>query len=297
MPSAASNPRPLDHLILPTGSIAIARTRLSQLGFTVAADARHPFGTENACVFFQDKSYLEPLGVASAEECAVSARSGNMFTARDQAFRFRRGDEGFSGLVFGSEDADAEHGQFVEEGVSGGPMLQFSRTMTFPDGSAVLATFKLTFAADLRAPDFFFVTCQRINVVPVDRSSLEAHPNGVTGIASVVLFEPNPDDFRSLLEQSARTTAQTAENGLELVTGTSKIEVLNATGFEAQFGKTLSCHSRGLRGKAVVFRVSDLTITKTLFDTQAIVYSLRHNRLIVEPAPGQGAIFAFEEMK
>jgi hypothetical protein len=29
----------------------------------VAADARHPFGTENACVFFADGTYLEPLAL------------------------------------------------------------------------------------------------------------------------------------------------------------------------------------------------------------------------------------------
>ena len=297
MPIDTAHPRPLDHLILPTASIATAHSRLTALGFVVAAAARHPFGTENACVFFSDKSYLEPLGIASAEDCVASARAGNMFTARDQAFRFRRGDEGFSGLVFSSDNADGEHQQFVSDGLSGGPILQFSRTMKFPDGSEVLATFKLTFAADLRAPDFFFVTCQRINVVPSDRSALEAHPNGVKGIASVILFEPQPDDFRSFLEKTVGADANATDEGLELMTGTSNIVVLNATSFEDQFGKQLSCHSRGLRGRAAVFCVSDLDRTKSLFVTNGIDYSVRHNRLIVDKAPGQGAIFAFEEMK
>ena len=247
--------RPLDHLVLPTANIATARARLTQLGFIVAADARHPFGTENACVFFADKSYLEPLGVANQEECVASARSGNMFTARDQAFRFRRGEEGFSGLVFGSTNADGEHDHFVASGISGGNMLQFSRTMKFPDGSEVLAMFKLTFAADLRAPDFFFVTCQRINVAPADRSALEAHVNGVRGIASVVLLEPRPDDFQFILQETTGASATSGPHGLELVTGTSKIEVLNADGMESRFGSKISCHSRGMRGKAIVYAV------------------------------------------
>ena len=54
-------PHLLDHLVLPTVNIAMARERLGRLGFTVAPDARHPFGTENACVFFADKTYLEGL--------------------------------------------------------------------------------------------------------------------------------------------------------------------------------------------------------------------------------------------
>ena len=48
--------RSLDHLVLPVVDIRTARKRLTELGFTVAADARHPFGTENACVFFQDET-------------------------------------------------------------------------------------------------------------------------------------------------------------------------------------------------------------------------------------------------
>ncbi len=84
-----SSPHPLDHLVLPTVDIALARERLGKLGFTVAPDARHPFGTQNACVFLADKTYLEPLGVASAEQCEKSIMDGNVFVARDQAYRFR----------------------------------------------------------------------------------------------------------------------------------------------------------------------------------------------------------------
>ncbi len=105
MNERSAKPHPLDHVVLPVVNIDLARERLGKLGFTVAADARHPFGTENACVFFADKTYLEPLGIASVEESEASARQGNVFTARNRAFRFRCGEEGLSGLAFGSKDA------------------------------------------------------------------------------------------------------------------------------------------------------------------------------------------------
>ncbi|WP_234851909.1 VOC family protein, partial [Sinorhizobium meliloti] len=82
--------RPLDHLVLPVADLARTRQRLAALGFTVADEARHPFGTANACVFFSDDTYLEPLAVASREECEAAALEGNAFVARDQAFRFRQ---------------------------------------------------------------------------------------------------------------------------------------------------------------------------------------------------------------
>ena len=49
-----SLPRVLDHLVLPVIDIDVARSRYQSLGFTVAPDGRHPFGTENCCVFFED---------------------------------------------------------------------------------------------------------------------------------------------------------------------------------------------------------------------------------------------------
>jgi hypothetical protein len=45
---------PLDHLVLPTGSLEVARARLAALGFVVAPTGIHPFGTENCCVFLAD---------------------------------------------------------------------------------------------------------------------------------------------------------------------------------------------------------------------------------------------------
>jgi hypothetical protein len=74
---------------LPVEDLDTARARHSALGFTVAADARHPFGTENACVFFADGTYLEPLALPSVKS-ARKRREGNVFVARDQAYRFRR---------------------------------------------------------------------------------------------------------------------------------------------------------------------------------------------------------------
>ena len=62
-----TNARPLDHLVIPVTDLKAARSRLTRLGFTVAAEARHPFGTENACVFLADKTYLEPLAVGDPD--------------------------------------------------------------------------------------------------------------------------------------------------------------------------------------------------------------------------------------
>ncbi|MEY9781488.1 VOC family protein [Sinorhizobium fredii] len=285
--------RPLDHLVLPVAELGRARRRLADLGFTVAEDARHPFGTENACVFLSDNTYLEPLAVASREECEAAALAGNAFIARDHAFRFRQGPEGLSAIVLGTPDAAADHIRYRSCGISGGEMLEFSRPMRLPDGREGLGSFRLALAADLRAPDFFLFSCQRIRALPVD-SALHNHENGVVGIAEVVLSEPNPTDFQYLLQEAVDEREVSAHSfGMDIQAGSAKLSVMNPAGMEAFYGRSVSATERGLRGRAVVFRVTDLEATRALFAQNDIEFAEMGGRLIVPEAPGQGVIFAF----
>ena len=298
--SPVATMRPLDHLVLPVEDLETTRARHAALGFTIAANAVHPFGTENACVFFADNTYLEPLAIASREDCEAAARGGNVFVARDQAFRFRRGDNGFSAIVTGSDGGDADHASFVAEGLSAGDMLSFSRPMTFPDGSTVTASFKLAFAADLRSPDFFGFTVERINVPPADRTALTTHANGVTGIIAAVLSEPNPSDFQYFLQELARTRNTDADSfGISVPLAGSRIDVLSDDGLAARFGIGGHCqaggHSRGLRGRGVVFAVSSLAQVREVLAKSGTEYREHGGRVVVDKAAGQGAFYAFEE--
>lgn len=295
--SELNKPRGLDHLVLPVLSLEAARQRLTALGFTVAPDARHPFGTENACVFFGDDTYLEPLAIASREECEASAKAGNMFVARDQAFRFRNGPEGLSAIVVKTGDGEADHRRFVAEGFSGGPILPFERMFKMADGSEVLGGFKLAFAADLRAPDFFLFACERVNPLPADRGALARHENGALGLSTVVLGEDNPSDFQYLLEAVFEQRAVEAHSfGLSLQSANVAIEVLTPAGLSGYFGLDTEKAGRGLKGRLIVVKVADIGVTERLLAAKGIAFSRRGARLIVPHEAGQGVPFAFEEV-
>ncbi|MBY3063270.1 VOC family protein [Rhizobium laguerreae] len=294
----SAKPHPLDHVVLPVVNIDLARERLGKLGFTVAADARHPFGTENACVFFADKTYLEPLGIASVKESEASARQGNVFTARNQAFRFRCGEEGLLGLAFGSKDAGIDHQNFVGNGSSAGEMLQFTRPMTMPDGSETIAGFKLAFAGDLRAPDLLLFTVERVNPLPADRAALETHANGVTGIVEIALCTPEPAAFAAFVSLAvAQSAVEKTGFGVDIAASNAKISLTTPEGLDAYFDIAGSCADRGLRGRAILFAVVDLAVTEAHLAANGVTYTRKNNRILVKPAPGQGTLFAFEETR
>lgn len=289
-------PRPLDHLVLPTASLQTARARLAALGFTVAPVGIHPFGTANACVFFADGTYLEPLAVADDREAAEATRSGNVFVARDAAYRSRRGDDGFSALVFGTDDARADHEAFVGKGVSAGDILDFSRGFSDAGGNAGTASFRLAFAADSRSPDVFFFTCQRVNVPKVDRGALQSHTNGVTGIAGVVLSARDPAEFAGIVRTVSGVSAGEPGNGrqVRISTRNTVIDILDDAELAARFGFE-PAGDGGLRARAIRFSVGEVRAVGSLLQAAHIAYDTIDGRIVVPPTPGQGAAFIFEE--
>lgn len=294
--STSASARSIDHVVLPVPTLAVARERLTKLGFTVAPKGQHPFGTENCCVYFADGTFLEPLAVADERSEIDAATGGNVFAARDIAYRYRRGENGFSAVVFSTDDAAADHAAFVEEGFSAGPVLDFSRPFVDAAGKSDTASFRLAFAADLRAPDCFFFTCQRVGVPKVDRSALERHENGTVRLTSVVLAAPEIFSFGPIVRTVSGTDALASfgDHGFVLKAANANIEVVSNQEIHRRYGP-LSSGDRGMEARAIVFGVPDLKATKSYLLSKKVDCEKYRGRVIVLPALGQGAIFAFEE--
>lgn len=262
--------RLIDHCVLPVADLGTARSRLNALGFSVAPEGRHPFGTQNACVYFADDTFLEPLAIADRQDIATARREGNVFIERDAVFRQTHGEEGFSALVFKTANADADHLAFDQAGISAGPMLTFSRAFVDAGGTSGTASFKLAFAAQPEEAATYLFTCQRIGQPTVDRSALERHENGALAIKAIVAEAGEPEEGRAFVDRACPTQPGT-------------IEVHSGP------------QGSGLRFRGIVLGVSDLARTEELFAGRAINYSKTERHILVPPAPGQGVQLAFEE--
>jgi catechol 2,3-dioxygenase-like lactoylglutathione lyase family enzyme len=285
--------RRIDHIVMPVTSLSASRTFFKSLGFTVAPAAAHPFGTENACVFFADGTYLEPLAIGDAASYAAAGQSGAVFVSRDAAFRFRRGVPGFSGIAFQSDDAEADWRAFRDAGLADGDFFQFARTFEAPDGTRRELGFRLAFAAERRSPDLFFFACQAL-AKPGDRSALTRHANGVSGIAHLVLSEPQPQDFQPLLQDLlGREDAETGPEGLRLAAADAVIEVLTPAGLAGRYGAERNAE-RGLRFEGVVVRVPDLGPVEERASRGGLNARREGDCLVVPLAEAGGPFLAFE---
>ncbi|MCZ7448432.1 VOC family protein [Agrobacterium rhizogenes] len=289
--------RSVDHLVLPVRDLGIAARRLQSLGFTVAPPALHPFGTQNACVFFQDGTYIEPLAIAEPAKYIASIEKGDVFTGRDQAFRKHHGDDGFSALVAKTGDATADHQRFVAAGLSAGDLFEFSRPVQMPDGSRSEAAFRLAFAASGAAADFFLFGCQRLKALPGDRTMLERHANAVTGLREIVLFSGGDAKAARLIETVfACETMMSPDGDMIFATGNACIRLTKKPAFASLDLVASNRGDGGLRGVGVVFSVDDLAVTAAVLAANGVSSMEAGGRLVVPAAPGQGVAFAFEEI-
>ena len=293
--SKHSSPRSVDHLVLPVKDINAARERYTDLGFNVAPDGHHPFGTENCCIFFADNTFLEPLGIAHRETCEARAVKGNTFTKNDQSFRFRRGVEGFSHLAVKSENAKSDDLLYRKHGMFGGKMVRFSRRIAAFDGGSGKVSFKLAFASDPRSPDAHFFACEATNTPIGSRTSLQSHANGVTGINEILLSEVNPTDFQYMLQTFLNQREMDVNSfGMSFDTPTAKITVLSPDGMRAFHGLETQRAERGLLFQGFVVNVKDIRITRELLVKNNQKFVELSGRLVVGPAPGQGTAIIFE---
>lgn len=271
--------RKLDHLVLPVAGLASARHRLTSLGFTVAPDGRHPFGTANCCVYFSDDTFIEPLAVVDQAEAAGAIRAGNVFVTRDHVFRSMIGDEGLSAVVLQSADAAEDHQRFERAGIGLGDLLTFSRSFTDANGDSGTATFRLAFAASPDVADAFLFSCERVNAPKVDRSSLTAHANGATAISRIVV-DPDASAFMKLVGEAAEAVEPAQTLG--------DTTICAHAGPADESGKTVT---------AVAYRVTDLHVVEKLLVGAAVDFQRGPVQIVVPPAPGQGVHFIFEADK
>ncbi len=160
-------------------------------------------------------------------------------------------------------------------------------------GKREKGSFRLAFAADLRAPDAFFFCCQRVAYPAADRSHLTAHENGVTALRGIVMASDRPQDFAAALQDVFHAPAR-AESTLAITARNADIEVTPRETFTARFGWKPAMHGPGLMLGGVVFRTSSLEALERLFARNGVAFEKRGGRLIVAPAEGQGTLFLFE---
>ncbi|MBV9200249.1 MAG: VOC family protein [Alphaproteobacteria bacterium] len=217
----AAPPPVLDHVVIDVRDrIDEAARCFTSLGFQLTPRGRHTLGSVNHLAMFAT-DYLELLGFAAEG------------ATRAEIMRFPLG---LNGLVFKAADADAVYRQAAEAGLPVLPVQSFSRPVVL-DGATHDARFRTTRLDPAGVPMGRVYFCEHLTSELVWRREWQAHPNGASMIARVLVSTPDPQKtarlFRGLFGDAAVANHGT---GQIVRAGAAEIELSTPDAVAAEFG-------------------------------------------------------------
>jgi len=212
----------LDHVVIDVRErVDEAMRCFASLGFLLTPRGRHTLGSVNHLAMFTT-DYLELLGF------------GEDGATRAEIARFPAG---LNGLVFKTTDAELVHREATAADLPVLPVQAFSRPITLAE-----ATRDARFRTTRLNPDKIAMGrvyfCEHLTPDLVWRQEWQAHPNGASAIARVVVATPDPQRTAKLLQNLfGRGAVAEREGRCVIAAGTAEVELVPPTMIAAEFAE------------------------------------------------------------
>jgi hypothetical protein len=263
----------LDHVVINArDQLDRAADIWQRLGFTLTPRGFHTLGSMNHLAMF-GTDYLELIAI----------QPGN--TNRPEIME---SPPGLSGLVFGTENADATFQALRDNGVPINPPNDFSRPVEGL-GDAAFRTTRLPRTATPFGQMYF---CQHKTRPLVWRDEWRHHANGTVGIARAVIAADDPASIGALFAQMfGPDTVQPLDDGYALAVGLSRFDVVTPAALWEMFGAAApESRGRGSYMAALTFRVLSLNTVERVLDAGGIAGWDRIGTSVLVPASGAGGV-------
>ena len=269
-------PRALDHIVIPSHDLAAESALYARLGFQVGPLNRHPWGTENHIIQFED-AFLELIGLGA--DFVPPDLAPKEFSFGGFVERYLRAQEGLAMLVLRSDNAEADRARFARAGLGDFSRFDFARQGRRPNGEAVNVAFSLAFAASPAWPDTGFFVCQQHYPENFWNAAAQVHPNGALGVAAVRFEHPDPRQGLEFVSAFLEATPTRKDRGYVFAADNGRVEL-----------------SEGPRPalKALAFRVRDLEECRRALQAGAVPHEERGGALRIAPETAMGAELLFE---
>lgn len=267
----------IDHVIIAVADLEKAAAVFRALGFTLASRGEHAeWGTANYCVMFGD-DYLELLAAVGEGGPAERVRA---FIAH--------GGEGLMGLVWGTEDAEADCARLGLE-----PPGDLSRSI-----EGEMARFKAGILPSETTPGIASFLCQHLTPEKLRRPGWTEHANCATGIISVTALMAEPQELMPawdrLIGPGASTTTDElvtvhTRHGLVFLCRPDDLGLLHPEAEDEGFPPAPAL-------VALTLRVKDAGIAAQALKTAGIPYDRdRQGKVVIAPEDACGVLIELQE--
>jgi Glyoxalase-like domain len=288
-------PRGLDHIVHAARDLDAAAEFYRRAGFTVGARNRHSWGTHNTIVQFPGV-FVELVAIGEPELIRIGAPGTFSFGAFLRDFLAR--EEGLAMVVLEGKGAAADAAAFRDAGIGDFKPFNFEREARRPDGSPTRVAFSLVFAADEKAPDIGYFTCEQHHPENFWNPAFQHHANGVATVAGIVMVAENPEDHRHFVSSfSGERQIDADASGVSVTTPRGVIQVMNPDAWRAVTGTEPPDLMRGAHLAAIRFAVRDKAAAMAALKNSGIAASERNGRVVVPPDAAHGATLIFESPK
>jgi hypothetical protein len=270
----------LDHVVIDVRErIDEAMRCFASLGFLLTPRGRHTLGSVNHLAMFTT-DYLELLGF------------GEDGATRAEIARFPAG---LNGLVFKTTDAELVHREATAAGLPVLPVQAFSRPVTL-DGATRDARFRTTRLDPDKIAMGRVYFCEHLTPDLVWRQEWQAHPNGASTIARVVVATPDPERTAQLLQNLfGRGAAASRDGRCVMAAGTAKVELAPPTMVAAEFGEA-AAESSGRAEYMAALGIRVRSLRETAQQLRAVPgMRIEPQRLVVPAAAAFNTTLVFSE--
>lgn len=225
--------RGINHLVIAARDLDALCQAWERLGFMLAPRGQHPFGTANTVIQLQ-KTYIELLAVTQPEDVPEHEPDRFSFAAFNRDYLQRH--DGFSMLVFDSEDAPADLDAWRAAGLRTYDRFEFSRPARMADGREVTVGFSLAFASSPAAPWLGTFACQHFTPEYFAQPTFQAHTNMAVSVHDVWISGPRAQGLTRYFETVIGTQAMRKPGRIDIPTSAGTIVLADPGTFEAAFG-------------------------------------------------------------
>jgi len=275
--------RDIDHVMLISRDLALARSVYERMGFTVTPLTSHPHGTANHLIMFQH-DFIELLGVVAPERLDSRSAAAQLF------LRVR---EGLAAVALPTSDAKRDREALIRRGLDPSDLYSFDRPVTLPDGRETRAIVDTVWASEPSAPLVQTFLSRQHLAEAIWVPEWQVHPNGARAIAWLTLVADDPaaaleNHFAAFLDAEVLRDARGRRT---FATPRGEIRILGPDDYQATYGTPAEATRPYIAGMGI--RVTDLETLVTHIRASGVPHERSSQAVRVLPDSAHGALLEF----
>ena len=273
----------IDHAVVAVADLAKAKAAYERLGFTTTPRRRMVgWGTANFSVMFDDKDFIELLGVIDPDAFLTPGLTDFLATG-----------EGAMAVTMRANEVTAAHGALTASGADPTPLGEVTINCEADDG-VVPQSSRWLKIGDAATPDMYLMVVQPLTPQSMRRPAWVSHANGARCIRAMTIVVDDPATLRPAYERLYGTTGRPLDRGFAIATGHGDFRFVTpgalAESYPGEF-RALAHAAPTIVG--ITLETTDLAAAKTCLEGAGTPYRAVAGGLCVAPGATCGVILEF----